>query len=123
MENNLVSFNHEKIMEYLLEVFEREKDDLLLQVASDGRKKREFVFILNYNMVQRGVPQIFRGQVTYNKKERRFTHIEYRDKNGWPVQFSINTKIAYSYYQYWQPLLKMRRFWTIKKLKEYLLTH
>lgn len=54
----------------LINIFKEKQDDLLLKAAFDGTKRHNLRFVLE-NKEGRG------GTVNYNKKESRFTFIEY----------------------------------------------
>lgn len=90
----IVTWNHEIIMDTLLDYFYAEEAILLLKAAMDDTKRRELHYTLNFENSLKYRTNIG-GCAVFNKKLRKFTHIEYSDKYNWQVQFSINSKVAF----------------------------
>lgn len=119
----IIPFTHEEIVEHLLQVFERDREHLLMMAAADETKRHELVFVMDHSNIG-DQSTIFGGTITYNKKKRRFTHITYSDRRNWAVQFSVESKVAYFSYDFWQPIKKEFPFGaSVKRLKEYFLNH
>ena len=77
-------------------------------------------FILNFGDFDTN----FGGTVVYNKKKRRFTHINYSDKRNWQVSFSIESKCYYSAYENYQMFKNIFPFGASnKKITNYLLNN
>lgn len=118
----IIEFTHDEIVDHLLEVFKRDEGHLLSLVLEDNTNRRELAVILDFENIgdQRTT---FGGMAYYSRKKRKFTHIIYSDRHNCSVIFSIETKVAHFSYEFWKPLLKIQRFWSIKKLKLYLLNN
>lgn len=119
----LINNDHISITEYLLNVFERDKDDLLLKAASDDTQRWSLTFILDYKNLG---ANNFGGTVNYNKKKRQFTFIEYSDSHRHAVRVSIISKCYWSAWEHRDWLYRnvpQYYCYSEKKLTEYLLTH
>lgn len=120
---DIIPFTHNEIVDHLLDIFIRDREHLLIMAAADDTKRHKLCFILDYENIG-DKSTIFGGTVFYNKKERRFTYIQYSDSRNWAVQFSIESKVAYFAYEHFQSVKKIFPFGaSIKKLKEYLLNN
>lgn len=106
-------------------IFNRDKDSLLLTAASDTQRMRKVVIILDYQGMVEGYGETnFGGTVTYCKKLRKFTHIQYSDRRNWAVSFSITSKVAFFAYDHYQSMKKVFPFGASrKKLTAYLLNN
>jgi hypothetical protein len=129
--SQIITWEHDEIVDYLLMIFNRDKDRLTLLAASDQTKRHTLCFIMDYEGIggwnQNGnyVPGVgdtnFGGTVTYNKKLRRFTHITYSD---WGVQFSIESRAAFFAYEHYKSMKKIFPFGaSVKRLREWLLSN
>lgn len=117
----IITWDHDIIVDYLLAIFNRDKSDLLLQAALDTTKRHELGFVLNYEDL-RGTN--FGGVVYYNKKKRKFTYITYSDKRNCAVFFSIESKCYYSSYDFYQQIKKKFPFGvSTKKGIQYLMSN
>ena len=118
-----IIYEHDEIVEHLLFVFRRDECHLLLLAAADDTKRHKLVFILDYPNCFDDKTN-FGGTVIYDKKQRKFTHIQYSDRNNWGVQFSIESKVSFSAHEFWKPFIKQFPFGlSTKKLTKYLLTN
>ena len=50
----IITWEHEDIMDFLLQIFNRDYDSLLLMAASDDTKRRELCFVLDCGEVNFG---------------------------------------------------------------------
>jgi hypothetical protein len=117
------NWDHKIITDYLFTVFEKEKDNLLLQAAADTTMRWSLTFVLDYENL--GVNN-FGGTVNYNKKKRQFDYITYSDKKNYAVIISIASKCYWSAWEHRNWLYKnvpQYYCYNDKKLSEYLLTH
>lgn len=119
----IITRDHDIIADYLLAIFDRDKDHLLLQAASDCTKRHELCFILDYEGMGGVGDTNFGGTVHYNKKQRRFTYIQYSDKRNWAVQFSIASKVSFHTYDFHQQYKHIFPFGCSKKFAAYLISN
>lgn len=118
-----IDFTHEEIMEHLLEIFKRDRDDLLMKAALDDTKRRSLTFILDFDNIGNKLT-IFGGTVNYNKKLRKFDYITYSDTRNYAVMFSIESKVACFYYDFYAAWKHLFPFGVSRKrMTEYLLNH
>lgn len=119
----IVTWDHDIIMEYLIQIFNRDKADLLLLAASDDTNRRTVTCVLDHAGLDSPLKINIGGTVTYNKKLGKFTYITYSDKHNWAVQFSIDSKVAFFARDFYKSIKKVFPFgYSTKKLKEYLCT-
>lgn len=119
----VIDFAHEEIMEHLLQIFIRDRDDLLMKAALDDTNRRNLTFILDFQNVGCKLT-IFGGTVNYSKKLRKFNYITYSDNRNYGVIFGIDSKVAhfcYDHYRDWKHIFPFGA--SVKKMTEYLLTH
>lgn len=119
--NLIHNWDHKVLSEYLLSVFEKEKDDLLLQAAADVTSRWNLVFVLDH-------PHTidFGGTVNYNKRQRRFDFITYCGRFKYAMVFSITSNCYYSAWEHRDWLYRnVPEYYckSNKKLTEYLLAH
>jgi hypothetical protein len=120
----IITWEHEEIVDYLIDIFNRDKDDLLLKAASDTTMRHELSITLDYPNCYREGSTNFAGDAVYNKKMRKFTHITYSDKRNYAVYFSITSRATFSAYDFYNSLSKQFPFGlSIKKLTQYLLNN
>lgn len=118
----IFTWEHDDIVDYLLQIFHRDKDDLLLKAAIDTTKRHSLVFTLDYPDCFGIGKTNFGGQVIYDKKKRRFTHIQYSDRRNWSVMFSIESRAAFFAHDFFKQIKHaFPLFYSNKKLTEYLL--
>ena len=114
----IITWEHDDIVDYLLQVFHRDYDELLLEAVSDNSKKRKLYLRLDTRDVN------FGGTVYYNKKLRKFTYIEYSDRYNYGVQFSITSRAAFfgrEYYNQIKHIFPLGH--SQKKLTAYLMSN
>lgn len=116
------NWDHKIISDFLFSVFEREKDDLLLQAAADATMRWNLAFALDYENL--GVNN-FGGTVNYNKKKRQFDYISYSDKKNFAVIISIESRCYYSAWDHrnWLYFNVPQFYYPDKKLTKWLLAH
>lgn len=115
---DIITWEHEDIVDYLLQVFYRDYDSLLLQAASDNTKKRNIQLPLDHDNAN------FGGSVIYNKKQRKFMYVQYSDRYGWAVQFSIASKAAFFCRDHYNQFKHMFPFgYSQSKLTAYLISN
>lgn len=67
---------------------------------------------------------IFGGTVNYNRKLRKFDYITYSDAMNYAVMFSIESKVACFYYDFYAAWKHLFPFGVSRKrMTKYLLTH
>lgn len=118
----IIDFTHEEIMDHLLEIFKRDRDDLLMKAALDDTKRHNLTFILDFGNFSKLT--IFGGTVNYSKKLRKFNYITYSDERNFAVMFSIESKAAcfhYDHFKAWKHVFPHGA--SIKRMSEHLLTH
>lgn len=121
--NGGIIWEHDEIVEHLLQIFKRDESDLLLMCALDATNRHTLMYVLDYPNCFDGKTN-FGGQVIYNKKKRQFTHIQYSDKQNFAVYVSIGSKVSFFAYDFWKPFRKQFPFGlSTKKLTHYLLTN
>lgn len=91
----IITWEHEEIVDYLLQVFKRDYDHLLLLAAADNTKRRTLSFVLDYDGMGSPLKINIGGTVIYDKRKRKFIYIQYSDRYGWGVQFSITSRAAF----------------------------
>jgi len=116
------NWDHTIISAFLLTVFRKEEDALLLRAAADDTKRWNLCFVLDYANL--GVNN-FGGTVNYNKKERRFDFIAYSDKKNFGVYISIRSGCYFSAWEFRDFLYhNVPEFYHHeKKLAQWLMTH
>ncbi len=118
----IINFSHDEIVEHLLEIFKRDRDDLLLKASLDDTKRQNLTFLLDYGNFSHLT--IFAGTVNYSKKMRKFNFITYSDERNYAVHFSIESKVAHFCYENYKNLKNIFPFGSsIKRMTQYLLTH
>lgn len=90
----IVTWDHEIIMDTLLDYFYKEEALLLLKAAVDDTNRRTLQYSMDFENAAKHRTNI-RGCAIYNKKLRKFTHIQYSDRYNWQVLFSINSKASF----------------------------
>lgn len=115
----IITWEHEVIMDYLLSVFNRDVGQLLLKASLDNTKRRTLEFFLDDDVT---MDINIVGSAIYNKKLRRFTHLEYSDKYNWMVQFSITSKVAFFSRDFYNQIKHVFPFGhSVKNLTHYLM--
>lgn len=123
-EGRVITWEHDEIVDYLLTIYNRDKDHLLTQAAADDSKQHGLTFVLDYEGMGGVGETNFGGTVHYNKKRRIFDYITYSDRRNWAVMFSITSKAAWFAYEHYTQLKKVFPFGARgKKLTEYLLNN
>lgn len=124
MGTEIITWEHDEIAYYLVDIFNREKDHLLLQAAADTTNRRTLQFILDYENCFGLGNTNFGGDAIYDKKKRKFTRICYSDKHNFQVEFCIDSKIyfsCYDHYRQWKHIFPYGA--TRFKLRDYLLAN
>ena len=116
----IVTWNHEIIMDTLLDYFYAEEALLLLKAAMDNTNRRTLYYTLDFENI--GIHRTnVRGAAIYNKKLRKFTHIQYSDKYNFQVLFGINSKVAFFARDWWLSLKDVFPFGgSVKNVTHYL---
>jgi len=71
-----------KTEQKLIELFNKNQDDLILRASTDGTRRHNLMYWIESDDKE------FGGTVNYNKKERRFDYIQY-NANGYAKQIPI----------------------------------
>lgn len=119
----VIDFTHEEIMDHLLEIFNRDRDSLLLKAVLDNTNRKSLTFMLDLDNIGNKLA-IFGGTVNYNRKLRKFDYITYSDTRNWAVRFSIESKVAcfhYDHYAAWKHIFPFGV--STKRMTQYLLTN
>lgn len=111
----IVTWEHDEIVDYLLQIFNRDFAQLTLEAASDISRRRTIPIPLDNDGIN------FRGTAIYDKRQRKFTHIEYADRYNWIVQFSITSRAAFFGRDFYNQIKHIFPFgYSQKKLTAYL---
>lgn len=124
MEPTQHSWGHKEISAYLLGCFLVAREELLLKAAADETRRWNLTFVLDFeNSVRREMG--FGGTVNYNKKQRRFSFIEYSDRHNWAVRFSIESGCMWQAWDHRDFLFHHvpEYYHPNNKLAKWLLTH
>lgn len=117
----IVTWEHEEIMDYLLQIFHRDYDHLLLLAAADNTKRHTLSFLLDYEGLDSPLQINIGGTVIYDKRKRKFTYIQYSDRYNWAVQFSISSRAAFFCRDFYNQIKHVFPFgYSQKKLTAYL---
>lgn len=119
----IITWEHEDIVDYLLQIFQRDLCELTLRAVADNTKRRTLTFILDSNDLDCIQRTNFGGSVIYNKKKRQFTHIQYSDRYNWIVQFSIASRSAFFARDFYNQIKHKFPFgWSTQKLTNFFLS-
>ncbi len=120
----IITWEHDDIVDYLIAIFNRDKENLLLMAASDDTKRHTLCFLLDFEGRKRGGlgETNFGGTVVYNKKKRKFTHITYSDRYNWGIIFSIDSRVTFFCRDFYLQLKHVFPFgYSHKSLHKYLM--
>lgn len=90
----IITWDHEVIMDFLLAIFYQEQDALLLRASTDDRSFRVLDYTLGWDDYFKN-PTNFGGSAHYCKKLRKFVTIQYSDRYNFLVEFSIASKATF----------------------------
>lgn len=121
---DIITWEHDDIVDYLLAIFERDKAQLLLEATSIDTRAREVPLVLDHENIFGVGKTNFGGTIVYNKKKCKFTHIIYSDRHNYAVMFSVDTKVAFFAREFYMQMKKVFPFGcSNKRLKEYLMAN
>jgi hypothetical protein len=121
---SIITWEHDEIADYLIDILNRDIDELTLEAAADETNRRTLEIILSFSTCFGAGRTNFGGSAIYDKTKRKFTRITYSDKHNWRVEFSIASKVYFSYYEHHQQWKHIFPYGATRyKLRDYLLNN